>query len=74
MGNARLEDAQAVSNTVGRNIINLRYADDATFVAENKEELNSLLLNVKEESENVGLKPNIQKLRTCRPVPSLHGK
>ena len=76
IGNARLEEAQAVSNTVGRNINNLRYADDATFVAEKKkkEELSSLLLNVTEERENVGLKPNIQKLRTCHPVPSLHGK
>ena len=73
MGNARLDEAQPVSNIVRRNINNLRYADDTTPVAEN-EELNSLLLKVKEENENVGLKSDIQKLRTCHPVPSLHGK
>jgi len=74
MGNARLDEAQPVSNIVRRNINNLRYADDTTPVAENEEELKSLLLKVKEENENVGLKSNIQKLRTCHPVSSLHGK
>ena len=73
MGNARLDEAQPVSNIVRRNINNLRYADDTTPVAEN-EELNSLLLKVKEENENVGLKSDIQKLRTCHPVPSLYAK
>ena len=57
----------------GRNINNLRYADDTTLMAESKEELKSLL-KVKEESEKVGLKLNIQKLRSWHPVPSLHGK
>ena len=74
MGNARLDEAQPVSNIVRRNINNLRYTDETTPVAENEEELNSLLLKMKEESENVGLKSNTQKLRKCHPVPSLHGK
>ena len=50
------------------------YADDATLMAESKEELKSLLMKVKEESEKAGLKLNIQKLRSWHPVPSLHGK
>ena len=58
----------------GRNIKNLRYADDTTLVAESKEELKSLLMKVKEESEKTGVKLNIQKLRLWHLVPSLHGK
>ena len=61
MRNAGLEEAQAGIKIAGRNINNLRYADDTTFMAESKEELNSLLIKVKEESEKVGLKLNIQK-------------
>ena len=57
-----------------RNINNLRYAYDITLVAESQEELKSLLMKVKEESEKVGLKLIIQKIRSCHPVPSLHGK
>ena len=57
-----------------RNIINLRYADDITLMAESEEELKSLLVKVKVESEKAGLKLNIQKLRSWHPVPSLHGK
>ena len=53
---------------------NLRYADDTTLMAENVEELKSLLMNVKEESEKVGLKLNIQKMKIMDLVPSLHGK
>ena len=72
MWNARLYEAQAVMNIAGRNINNLRYADDTTLMAENKEELKSLLLKVKEESEKVGLKPNIQKTKimASRPITS----
>ena len=57
-----------------RNINNLRYADDTTFKAESEEELKSFLMKVKEESEKVSLKLNIQKKRSWHPVPSLHGK
>ena len=57
-----------------RNIGNLKYADDTTLMAENKEELKSLLMKVKEESEKAGLKFNIKKLRSWHPVPSFHGK
>ena len=74
MRNAGLEGAQAVIKTARRNINNLRYADDATIMAESEEELKSLLVKVKEESENAGLKLNIKKLRSWHPVPSLHGK
>ena len=63
MRNAGLEEAQAGIKIAGRNINNLRYADDTTFMAESEEELKSLLMNVKEESENVGLKLNIQKTK-----------
>ena len=59
MRNAGLEEAQAGINIVGRNVNNLRYADDTTLMEENEEELKSLLLKVKEESEKVGLKLNI---------------
>ena len=74
MRNAGLDEAQAGIKTTGRNINNLRYADDTTFMAESEEELKSVLMKVKEESENVGLKLNILKLRSWHLVPSLHGK
>ena len=74
MQNAGLDEAQARIKVVGRNINNLRYADDTTLWIESKEELNSLLMKVKEESEKAGLKLNIQKRRSWHPVPSLHGK
>ena len=61
MRNVGLDEAQARIKIVGRNINNLRYADDTTLLTESKEELNSLLIKVKEESENFGLKLNIQK-------------
>ena len=64
MRNAGLEEAQAGIKTAGRNIINLRHTDDTTFMAEREEELKSLLMKVKEESEKVGLKLNIQKTQT----------
>ena len=63
MQNARLDEAQAAIKIAGRNINNLRYADDTTLMAEIKEELKSLLMKVKEESEKVGLKLNIQKMK-----------
>ena len=63
MRNAGLVEAQAEIKIAGRNINNLRYADDTTLVTESKEELKSLLMKVKEESENVGLKLNIQKTK-----------
>ena len=74
MQNAGLNEAQAGMKTARRNINNLRYAEDTTLMAESKEELKSLLMKVKEESEKPGLKLNIQKLRSWHPVPSLHGK
>ena len=74
MWNAGLEEAQAGIKIVGRNINNIRYADDTTLMAESKEELKCLFLKVKEEREKVGLKLNIQKMKTWHPVPSLHGK
>ena len=58
----------------GRNINNLRYADDTTLMAESEEELKSLFMKVKEESEKVGLKLNVQKLRSWHLVPSIHGR
>ena len=63
MRNAGLDEAQAGSKIAGRNINNLRYADDTTLMAESEEELKSLLMNVKVESEKVGLKLNIQKTK-----------
>ena len=63
MQNAGLDEAQAGIKTAGRNINNLRYADDTTLMAESEEELKSLLMKVKKESENVGLKLNIQKTK-----------
>ena len=71
--NARLDEAQAGIKIAGRNINNLRYADDTTLMAES-EELKSLLMKVKEESEKVGLKLNIQKTKIMASGPSLHGK
>ena len=75
MRNAGLDEAQAGINIAGRNINNLRYADDTTLTAESEEELMSLLIKVKEESEKFGLKLNIQKTNIIKTkVPSLHGK
>ena len=64
MWKAGQDESQAGIKIAGRNISNLRFADDTTFMAESKEELKSLLMNVKEESEKVGLKLNIQKTKT----------
>ena len=74
MRNAGLEEAQAGIKIAGRNINNFRYADDTTLMAESEEELKSLLLKVKEESEKVGLKLNIQKTKTMAsgPITSWH--
>ena len=69
MRNARLDEAQAGIKTAGRNISNLRYADDTIFMAESEEELKSLLMKVKEESEKVGLKLNIQKTKIMASGP-----
>ena len=69
MRNAALEQTQAGIKIAGRNINNLRYADDTTFMAESKEELKSLLMKVKEESEKVGLKLNIQKTKIISSGP-----
>ena len=74
MRNAGLQEAQAGIKIAGRNINNLRYADDTTLMAESEEELKILLMKGKEENEKVGLKLNIQKQRSWHPVPSLHGK
>ena len=74
MRNAGLDEAQAEIKIARRNINNFRYADGTTLMAESKEELKSLLMKVKEESEKAGLKLNIQKLRSWHLVPSLHGK
>ena len=74
MRNAGLHEAQAEIKIAKRNINNLRYADDTTLMAEREEELKSLLMKVKEESEKAGLKLNIQKQRSWHPVPSLCGK
>ena len=73
MQNAGLDEAHAGIKIARRNINNLRYADDTTLMAES-EELKSLLMKVKEESEKVGLKLNIQKTKIWHPVPSFHGK
>ena len=74
MRNTGLEEAHAGIQIAGRNIKNLRYADDTTLMAESEEELKSLLMKVKEEREKGGFKVNTQKLRSWHPVPSLHGK
>ena len=69
MRNAGLEKTQAVIKTAGRNLNNLRYADDTTLMAESEEELKSLLMKVKEESEKIGLKLNIQKTKITASSP-----
>ena len=74
MRNAGLDEAQAGIKIAGRNINNLRFADDRTLMAESEEELKSLLMKVKEESEKVGLKLNIPKTKIMASGPSLHGK
>ena len=74
MQNAGLDEAQTGIKIARRNLNNLRYADDTTLTAESKEEQKSLFMKVKEESEKVGLKLKFRKLRSCYPVPSLHGK
>ena len=74
MQHTRLDELQTGIKVSGRNINNLRYADDTTLMAESKEELKSLLMRVKEASEKTALKLNIQKLRSWHLVPSLHGK
>ena len=74
MRNAGMDEAQAGIKIARRNINNLRYADDTTLMAESEEELKSLLMKVKKESEKVGLKLNLQKIKTWHLVPSLHGK
>ena len=74
MRSAGLEEAQAGVKIAGRNTNNLRYADDTTLMAESEEELKSLLMTVKVESEKVGLKLNIQKMKIMASIPSLHGK
>ena len=74
MRNPGLDEAQAGIKIAGRNINNLRYADDTTLMAESEEELKSLFVKVKEENEKVGLKLNIQKTKIMASVLSLHGK
>ena len=71
MRNARLDEAQAGIKTAGRNINNHRNADDATLMEESEEELNSLLMRIKEESEKAGLKLNIQKTKIMASVPNI---
>ena len=72
MRNVGLVEAEAGIQITGRNIINLRYADDTTLIAESKKELKNLLIKMKEDSEKVGLKLNIQKTKitACSPIPS----
>ena len=74
MQNARLDEAQAGIKIAGRNFNNLGYTDDTTLMAENKEELKSLSMKVKEESKRVDLKLDIKKTRSWDLVPPLHGK
>ena len=74
MQNAGLDESQAGIKIAGRNINNLRYADDSTLKAKSEEKLKSLLMKVKEESEKAGLKLNIHKMKIMASVPSLHGK
>ena len=74
MRNAGLEEAQAGIKIARRNINNLRYADDTTLIAEIEEELKSLLMKVKKESEKVGLMLNIQKMKIMASCPITHGK
>ena len=70
MRNAGMDESQAGIKNAGRNINNFRYADDTTFMAESEEELKSLLMKVKEESEKVGLKLNVQKIVASGPITS----
>ena len=74
MQNSGLDEAQAGIKIARRNTNNLRYADDSTLMAESEEELKSLLMKVKEESEKVGLKLNIPKTKIMASSPSLHSK
>ena len=74
MQNAGLDEAQAGIKFARRNINSLRYANDTTLMAESEEELKSLLMKVKEESEKAGLNSTFRKLRSWHPVPSLHDK
>ena len=74
MKNAGLEELQAGIKIARRNINNLRYVDDTTLMAESKEEIKSLLMRVKEESERGGLTLNVKTPRSWRPSPLLHGK
>ena len=74
MRNAELEETQAGIKIAGRKINNLRYADDTTLMAESEEELKSLLMKVKEESEKFGLNSTFRKQRSWHLVPSVHGK
>ena len=74
MRNIGLEEAQDGIKTTGRNINNLRYADDTTLMAESEEELKSLLMKVKEKSENTGLNSTFKKQKSWRLAPSFHGK
>ena len=74
MWNAGLDESQAGINTAGRIINNPRYADDATLMAEREDDLKSLLMKMKEETEKAGLKLNIKKLKSWHLVPSLHNK
>ena len=74
MRNAGLDEAQAGIKIAGRNVNNVRYADDTTLIAESKEELKSLLMKVKEDSENVGLKLHTQKTKIMASGPITHGK
>ena len=74
MRNAELEEAQAGMKIAGRNINNLRYADGTTLTAQSEEQLKSLLMKVKEESEKIGLKLNIQKTKSWHPLPLLQDK
>ena len=74
MQNARLGEAQDGIKIARRNINNLKYGDDTTQMAESEEELRSLLMRMKKETEKAGLKLNIKKTRSWHPVPSLNGK
>ena len=74
MRNTGLDEEQAGIKIAGRNINNLSYADDTTIMAESEEELKSLLMKLKDKSEKVGLKLNIQKTKIWHLVPSFHGK
>ena len=74
MQNARLDETQTRISISRRNINNLSYSYDTILMEKSKEELKSLLMKVKQESEKVGLKLNVQKMKIMHPVPSLHGK